>query len=145
MHKSVIGFIGVGVILLLMSMMMTAVKGSTTAPRTDSFSVTTGGGETTAIIGTQEFPWKGLTSSVETISSSQPTLDFPLCSFVSGNEVTVSGLDASQTRVLTVTYLYDSNQGFMGASQMATIVPLLLWVGIICLVIGLGMAVFKKG
>jgi hypothetical protein len=111
MHKSVIGFIGVGVILLLMSMMMTAVKGSTTAPRTDSFSVTTGGGETTAIIGTQELPWKGLTSSVETISSSQPTLDFPLCSFVSGNEVTVSGLDASQTRVLTVTYLYDSNQG----------------------------------
>jgi len=75
MHKSVIGFIGVGVILLLMSMMMTAVKGSTTAPRTDSFSVTTGGGETTAIIGTQELPWKGLTSSVETISSSQPTLD----------------------------------------------------------------------
>jgi len=56
----------------------------------------------------------------------------------------VSGLDASQTRVLTVTYLYDSNQGFMGASQMATIVPLLLWVGIICLVIGLGMAIFKK-
>jgi uncharacterized BrkB/YihY/UPF0761 family membrane protein len=33
----------------------------------------------------------------------------------------------------------------MGASQMATIVPLLLWVGIICLVIGLGMAIFKKG
>ena len=32
MHKSVIGFIGVGVILLLMSMMMTAMKGSTPRP-----------------------------------------------------------------------------------------------------------------
>ena len=145
MHKSVIGLIGIGVVIILMSVIMSGLKSSATDSRQDSFSVTTTGGQTTAIVGTQELPWKGLTSSVETISSSQPTLDFPLCSFVSGNEVTVSGLDASQTRVLTVTYLYDSNQGFMGASQMATIVPLLLWVGIICLVIGLGMAIFKKG
>ena len=32
----------------------------------------------------------------------------------------------------------------MGASQMLNIVPLLLWVGIICLIIGLGVAIFQK-
>ena len=71
MHKSVIGLIGIGVvIMLLMSMMMSgAEKFGHRDPRTDSFSVTTGGGETTAIVGTQELPWKGLTSSVQTITS----------------------------------------------------------------------------
>ena len=113
MHKSVIGLIGIGVVIILMGVIMGALKSSATNSRVDSFSVTTTGGQATAIVGTQELPWKGLTSSVQSITSNYAS-DYPLCQQVSGNEVTIEGLAPSETRVLTITYLYDANQGFMG-------------------------------
>ena len=143
MHKSVIGLIGIGVVIILMSVIMGALKGSATNSRQDQFSVTTAGGQTTAIVGTQELPWKALTSSVQTITSNYAS-DYPLCEQVSGNEITIEGLAPSETRVVTITYLYDANQGFMGASSMLNIVPLLLWVGIIVVIIGISVAIFQS-
>ena len=143
MHKSVIGLIGIGVVIILMSVIMGGLKSSATTSRQDSFSVTTTGGETTAIVGTQELPWKALTSSVQTITSNYAS-DYPLCEQVSGNEITIEGLAPSETRVVTITYLYDANQGFMGASSMLNIVPLLLWVGIIVVIIGISVAIFQS-
>jgi len=90
MHKSVIGLIGIGVVIILMSVIMGALKGSATNSRVDQFSVTTAGGQTTAIVGTQELPWKALTSSVQTITSNYAS-DYPLCEQVSGNEITIEG------------------------------------------------------
>ena len=143
MHKSVIGLIGIGVVIILMSVIMGGLKNSATDSRQDSFSVTTTGGETTAIVGTQELPWKALTSSVSSITSDYAE-DYPLCEQVSGNEITIEGLAPSETRVVTITYLYDANQGFMGASSMLNIVPLLLWVGIIVVIIGISVAIFQS-
>ena len=143
MHKSVIGLIGIGVVIILMSVIMSGLKSSATDSRQDLFSVTTTGGETTAIVGTQELPWKALTSSVQTITSNYAS-DYPLCEQVSGNEITIEGLAPSETRVVTITYLYDANQGFMGASSMLDIVPLLLWVGIIVVIIGISVAIFQS-
>jgi hypothetical protein len=143
MHKSVIGLIGIGVVIILMSVIMAGLKSSATDSRQDSFSVTTTGGETTAIVGTQELPWKALTSSVSSITSNYAS-DYPLCEQVSGNEITIEGLAPSETRVVTITYLYDANQGFMGASSMLDIVPLLLWVGIIVVIIGISVAIFQS-
>ena len=143
MHKSVIGLIGIGVVIILMSVIMNGLKSSATDSRQDSFSVTTPSGQTTAIIGTQELPWKGLTSSVQSITSTYAS-DYPLCEQVAGNEVTMEGLAPSETRVVTITYLYDANQGFMGASSMLNIVPLLLWVGIIVVIIGISVAIFQS-
>ena len=143
MHKSVIGLIGIGVVIILMSVIMSGLKSSATTPRQDQFSVTTTSGQTTAIVGTQELPWKALTSSVQTITSNYAS-DYPLCEQVSGNEITIEGLAPSETRVVTITYLYDANQGFMGASSMLNIVPLLLWVGIIVVIIGISVAIFQN-
>ena len=143
MHKSVIGLIGIGVVIILMSVIMAGLKSSATDSRQDSFSVTTTGGETTAIVGTQELPWKALTSSVSSITSNYAS-DYPLCEQVSGNEITIEGLAPSQTRVITIAYLYDANQGFMGAGSMLNIVPLLLWVGIIVVIIGISVAIFQS-
>ena len=143
MHKSVIGLIGIGVVIILMSVIMSGLKSSATDSRQDQFSVTTTSGQTTAIVGTQELPWKALTSSVQTITSNYAS-DYPLCEQVSGNEITIEGLAPSETRVVTITYLYDANQGFMGASSMLNIVPLLLWVGIIVVIIGISVAIFQS-
>jgi|SRR5208283_3098693 len=143
MHKSVIGLIGIGVVIILMGVIMGALKSSATNSRLDSFSVTTTSGETTAIVGTQELPWKGLTSSVQSITSNYAS-DYPLCEQVSGNEVTIEGLAPSETRVVTIAYLYDANQGFTGAGEMLNIVPLLLWVGIIVVIIGICVAIFSS-
>jgi len=143
MHKSVIGLIGIGVVIILMGVIMSALKSSATNSRLDSFSVTTQSGQTTAIVGTQELPWKGLTSSVQSITSNYAS-DYPLCEQVSGNEVTIEGLAPSETRVVTITYLYDANQGFTGAGEMIDIAPLLLWVGIIVMIIGISVAIFQS-
>ena len=143
MHKSVIGLIGIGVVIILMGVIMGALKSSATNSRLDSFSVTTQSGQTTAIVGTQELPWKGLTSSVQSITSNYAS-DYPLCEQVSGNEVTIEGLAPSETRVVTIAYLYDANQGFTGAGEMLNIVPLLLWVGIIVVIIGISVAIFQS-
>ena len=43
MHKSVIGLIGIGVVIILMGVIMGALKSSATNSRVDSFSVTTHG------------------------------------------------------------------------------------------------------
>ena len=113
MHKSVIGLIGIGVVIILMSVIMSGLKSSATDSRQDHSVSPRQGGQTTAIVGTQELPWKALTSSVQTITSNYAS-DYPLCEQVSGNEITIEGLAPSETRVVTITYLYDANQGFMG-------------------------------
>ena len=124
----------VGVILGLIfvgSLMPDAINSVITEPYSENFETVTGVGET---------------SAVETLSYSNYFEDLTDMSVTSDNEddspaitdydetdydTTVSGLNANDSRILTITYAREAHQEFWGTPQLLRLLPFLLIIGLV--------------
>jgi hypothetical protein len=139
--KAVLALIGVGILIAMMGGIMTSLQGATTASRTDTFATAN---VSTATVTLQESPWQALTSSV-TLIASNVTTDHPIAASVANKQVSITGLDATvASHGLSVTYLYDSMTGYTGGSTFPNLTPLMLWVGIILIIIGIAVMIFQQ-
>lgn len=124
----------VGVILGLIfigSLMPDAINSVITESYSENYETVTGVGET---------------SAVETLSYANYFEDLTDMSVTSDNEddspaitdydetdydTTVSGLNANDSRILTITYAREANQQFTGVSQLLRLLPFLLIIGLV--------------
>ena len=132
--KSVVLLIGACIVILLLGAVMTGVNDFRMEDQVATYDVTTGGGVTTADVTLTEALFGGETYNAAV--SSNITGDTPLASaYVAGTKaLTVSGLDASSTRRLTVTYKIDAQDAYPGAGLGASVIPVMIILGCIGLV-----------
>jgi hypothetical protein len=141
--RAALAVIGVIIILVLFGTMMAGIQTAQTDERTDTFlAVTTGGGITTAPVVLVTDIYDNNILNVTSITSDN-VLDAPLAdSYNSANNtLTVRGLNASDTRGLTVIYEYSALTGSAeSAGTFLNLIPIL--VGVACLVILVGAGIF---
>lgn len=143
--RAALAVIGVIVILVLFGTMMVGINNAQTDERTDTFAaVTTGGGISTASVVLVGDLYSDNILNVVSISSSN-ALDAPLPNGYTSasNTLAVRGLNASDTRTLTVVYKYGALVGEAAAAgTFLNMVPLLVGVSILVILVGAGIAVF---
>jgi hypothetical protein len=142
--KAALAIIGVVIILILFGTMMSGINDAQTLERTDTFvGVVTGGGITEADVVLVADPFNNSILSVTSLTSNE-VLDGPLPdSYVTGtNTLTVRGLNASDTRTLTVVYDYGSLTGSVGT--FLGMIPIFVAIAAVLIIIGAGIAVFAS-
>ncbi len=134
--KSVLLLIGAGIIILLLPAILTGVNDFRMTDYEEPHVATTGGAVTTADITLSQSLFGDHTYNASI--SSNITADAPIpSSYASATKIlTVSGLQASQTRRLTITYKIDSLEDYYGAGIGARAWPIMLVLGVIGVIVG---------
>ena len=135
----------VGVIMIMIAFIMfPLITDSThdvqTDPQTDAFAaVVTGVGVTDADVVLTEDAWQDDAGRVTVTSDN--VLDTPVSNTYTPatNTLNVTGLNASDTRTLTVVYDYDATTDFTGLGSIVGMSPLIIFV---MLIFGGGLAIF---
>jgi hypothetical protein len=143
--KIALSVIGVVMVLSLFGVMMMGVRDAQTNEREDSFAaVTTGVGENTAdVILVTDIYNDDLLSVISIESDNGSDAPLPDAFVPSTNTLTVRGLNASDTRTLTVTYEYAALTGpSESAGSFLDYVPLFVAIAAILIVVGGIIAVF---
>jgi hypothetical protein len=145
--RAALAVIGVIIILILFGTMMGGITAAQTAERTDTFAaVATGGGVVEADVVLVADPFNSALTSVTSITSNE-VLDAPLPdAYVAGtNTLTVRGLNPSDTRTLTVTYLYGALTGTAASTgTFLGLVPIFVAIAALLILIGAGFAVYSS-
>lgn len=117
-------------LFLIVYMLIPTTTDVLTEPYSEPFSVNTGAGvtNTTETI-TYEHWYRDLTSLTATSDNGNDTPVVLTCD-EDGYDVTVIGLEASASRVLTINYVRTANQEFTGVSGFYRIIPFLLVVAL---------------
>ncbi len=135
-------FAGIALLFLILNPMMGGLESFRTDEQVDTFSSTTAGGETTENLTLTQSLFQDDTHYASV--SSNYTDDVPLATaYNAGTQVlTISGLVASQTRALAITYEFGSLDS--SVDTVAGLVPT-LWIVSIIAIIGLAIAVVVLG
>ena len=143
--KAASNLIAAGIIILLLPAMLLGIDQFRLVDQVDPFTVDTGGGVTTANVTLSQDLYGNETRNASV--SSNVTADAPIASsYVSAtNVLNVTGLQASTAHYLTVTYSIDRLGDYFGAGASARVVPVLLILGILCIVGGAGYQAFRRG
>jgi len=144
--KTALTIIGAIIVLVLFGTMMTGIGEAQTNEQEDDFgAVVTGGGDFDAdVVLTVPLYDEGLINVVD-ITSDLGT-DVPLATDYTALTQTleVSGLTASQTRTLTVTYRYAALDDYAGVNEFFGFIPLLVGVAIVAIVVGAIVVSFRN-
>lgn len=145
--RAALAVIGVIIILTLFGTMMYGINQAQTDQRVDAFvAVATGGGITEAPVVLVADPFgNALTSVTEIVSNN--ALDAPLPdAYVAGtNTLTVRGLNAADTRTLTVTYMYGALVGQAAVTgEFLGLVPVFVAIAALLILVGAGIAVYSN-
>jgi len=134
--KTTAMIIGAVIIILLLGAVVTSLFDFRTDEQTDEFNVTTGGGVTTADLVLSQDLYNDATVNANV--SSNLTADAPIAStYTPGtNTLHVIGLQASDSRRLTIDYAIDGLTDYLGVGIAASTLPLFLVLGIIGIVAG---------
>ena len=134
--KPVTLLLGAVVIILMMAAVLTAVNDFRMTEYEESHVATTGGAETTYDVTLSQELFSDETYNA--VVTSNVTADAPIpSSYASATQIlTVTGLEASETRLLTITYQIDSLEDYFGASLGARVWPLMLVLGVIGVIVG---------
>ena len=143
--KAATNLIAAGIILLLLPAMILAIDQFRLADQVDPFVVTTGAAANTTSVTLSQDLYGDETRNASV--SSNVTGDAPVASsYVSStNVLTISGLLADTSHYLTVTYKIDRLGDYFGAGAGARVVPVLLVLGVLCIVGGAGYQAFRRG
>jgi len=136
--------IAAAIILLFLPAVITSLDDFRLESQIDPFSVTTASATTSAVTLSQDL-YNDDTVNVDSVSSNY-TLDNPIASSYASatNALTVSGLSANVTRTLTVTYEIDALTDYTGAGTATKVVPVLMILGVLCIVGGAGYNAFSR-
>jgi len=134
--KSVLLLVGACIIILLLPAILGSVNDFRMTDYEEPHIVATGGAETTADITLSQALFGDNTYNASITSN--VTADAPIpSSYASATKVpTVSGLETSETRRLTITYKIDSLENYYGAGLGARVWPLMLVLGVIGVIVG---------
>ena len=143
--KAASNLIAAGIIILLLPAMLLGIDQFRLVDQVDPFTVDTGGAVTTANVTLSQDLYGNQTRNASV--SSNVTADAPIASgYVSAtNVLNITGLQDSAAHYLTVTYSIDRLGDYFGAGVAAKVIPVLLILGILCIVGGAGYQAFGRG
>lgn len=133
------------IIILLLPASILAIDQFRLDEQTDPFNVTTAAGVTSANITLSQELYGDETRNASV--SSNLTADAPVASDYTGSTqvLYITGLQASESHQLSVEYKIDRMGDYFGAGTGAKVLPILLILGILCIVGGAGYQAFGRG
>lgn len=143
--KAASSLIAAGIIILLLYPMILAIDQFRLKDQIDPFNVTTAAAVTSANVTLSQDLYNDATSGVS-IESDLDT-DAPVASTYTAatNYLLVTGLTADDSRQLTITYDIDRLSDYYGAQAGARVLPILIILGVICIVAGASYQTFRRG
>ncbi len=140
--KAASNLIAAGIIILMLPAMLLGLDQFRLQDQVDPFVVNAGATSANVTLSQDLYNDETLNASI----SSNVTTDAPIAnSYVSAtNVLNITGLDSTLSHYLIVTYSIDSLSDYFGASAGAKVVPVLLILGILCIVGGAGYQAFSK-
>lgn len=146
MTKVILSIVGLIFLLFLAGTILPDVVDDTVAdPYAENFEVNTGVGETSTV---EELAYEhyfgdltNLSATSDNSNDDPVVMDYDELTY----DVTVAGLEASASRVLTINYYKEDNQEFTGFNQFVRLSPFLFIIGgIVACIWGLYSS-FKQG
>jgi len=131
------GLLGVVILMMFFPLVMTATNDLQTDTQADTFAaVTTGVGETDADVVLTMDLFNDTVTHIVSITSNNSN-DTPVAGTYTAatNTLNITGLHASDTRTLVVTYDIDALTDYTGMGSIVGITPLLIWIGIMAIVL----------
>lgn len=143
--KAASNLIAAGIIILLLPAMLLGIDQFRLVDQVDPFTATPGAGITAANLTLSQELYNDETRNASVTAN--VTEAAPIASsYVSATKVLlVTGLVSEVPHYLTVTYKIDRLGDYYGAGAGAKVVPVLLILGILCIVGGAGYQAFKRG
>lgn len=136
--------IGVIICLLLFGTMIGGITDAQTDERTDTFISTTGIGETTDdVVLVSDIFDDNLNNVVSITSNNSDDAPLPDTWVGASNTLTVRGLNADDTRTLTIIYKYD-NLDNEPVQTFFWLIPLLVAVALVLVLVAVGIAAIKN-
>lgn len=147
MTRVILSIVGLIFLLFMAGTILPDVVDDTVAdPYSENFEVTTGVGETST---TEELTYSHYFGDLTDLSaSSDNSNDTPAVMSYDDdtNDVTVSGLEASASRILTINYYKEDNEEFTGFNQFVRLSPFLFIIGgIVACIWGLYSSFKQRG
>ena len=137
-----IGIIMIAISFVVFPIILDASQSILAPEKTQVITVPTAGGVTTATLTLSDGVYDNDKSNV-TLSSSNSN-DTPVVSSASGKNVVVTGLEASSTRIMNVTYGSTALDNYTGLAAIVKVAPLIVFVSILGVAIGGAYFSFKK-
>lgn len=133
------------ILILLLPASILAIDQFRLDDQSDPFNVTTGAGVTSTSVTLSQDLYGDETSNIDV--SSNITGDAPIASSYNSNThaLTITGLQESESHQLTVDYKIDRMGDYFAAGTGAKILPVLLILGILCIVGGAAYNAFSRG
>ena len=143
--KSVSLIIGAAIVILLLGGVLSAINEFRSTDVQESYDVTTAANVTSTAVAIVHELFGDNTISAEV--SSNLTADAPIpYSYVANTQVlTITGLEADNTRRLTLDYLTDGLWDYPGASIAASMWPIMLVLGVIGLIVAAVISASRHG
>jgi len=143
--KSVLLVIGACIIILLFSPILDAVNLFRMDDYAATYDVTTAANVTTAPVTLTEALFDDATAYVTVTSNLTADTALPASYVSSTKALTVSGLEASSTRRLSLSYKIDRLANYTGAGLGAKVLPLMLVLGVIGIVVAAAINANRRG
>ncbi len=137
-----VGIIMIAIAFVVFPIIMDASDSILAPEKTQAITVPTASGVTTATLTLTDGVYENDKANV-TLSSSNAN-DTPVVSSASGKSVVVTGLEASSTRIMNVTYASDALDNYTGLAAIVKVAPLIVFVSILGVAIGGAYFSFKK-
>ena len=143
--KSLSLIIGAVIVILLLSGVLSALNAFRSTDIEASYDVTTAANVTTSSITLAHELFGDNTVSAEVTSNITTDAPIPYSYTASTKALLVTGLEASNTRRITIDYLTDGLWDYPGASLTARMWPVMIGLGIIGLIIAAVVAATRRG
>ncbi len=134
--KGVLILIGSLVVILLMPALLASIISFRSTDYTAQYDVDTGGGITTTDIALSQSLFSSATSNAEVTSNNSADAPVPSAYVSATKTLTVEGLNAADSRRLTIIYKISSLDDYLGADVASKMWPILLILGVIGLIAG---------
>ncbi|MGD0903971.1 MAG: hypothetical protein ABR924_13615 [Terracidiphilus sp.] len=141
--KIVLTLFGVMFILMMFGGMLDAIHAFRGSDFTEPHIVVTAGGQTSTTITLASDILDGDNTNVSVTSSNQSDAPVPFAYDSADRQLTVNGLNPSDTRTLTITYPVSQLDGF--TDEAAKLIPAYIILACICAVAGSCYFAFKRG
>lgn len=141
--KAAVIFIAAGIVMMMMGGVMTAIHTFRGADFTEPHIIATAGGVTSDTITLAADVMDGDNTNVKLSSTNVLDAPVPFAYVASSRQLTVNGLNASDTRTLTITYPVLQVDGFTDTA--ARFFPAYWILGVICLIGGAAYSAFRHG
>ncbi|HUW46817.1 MAG TPA: hypothetical protein VMW50_13590 [Dehalococcoidia bacterium] len=132
MQKVILSIVGLVIgIILLTTMLPDTITDATTEAYSENYDVTTAGGVTETTETLSYAHWYGDLRELDATTDNENDTPVVMSYDEDSYEVTVDGLEASASRILTVDYVREAHSEFTGFSSFLRLLPFIGIVGLV--------------